>query len=106
MVAESKATGRSVGELAMAGSDAARVADTTLLDRYRCRVYRRTGSGMTRTIYVWGGIPIGESVIFAGNVKGGYRVFPTKIELDVTLDDTLFDLPEGLTVKPFEKSTE
>ena len=93
---------RPLGELALDKSGAERLPDTLLLDTWPCRVYRQVGSGMTRTMYVHGGVPIGEAVTFRGDDRTGYRVLPTSVTFNRPVADSLFLQPEGYDMKPFE----
>ncbi len=97
-----RAGSRPLGEIVLESSEAERLADTLLLETWPCRVYRQTGNGMTRTMYVHGGVPIGEAVTFSGDSRTGYRVLPRSVELNVPVEDSLFSLPRGYEMKPFD----
>lgn len=93
---------RPLGELVLDASGGRRLADTLLLGKYPCRVYRQEGSGLTRTIYTHGGVPIGEAVTFGGNENTGYRVLPRSVTFNVDIPDSLFTTPNGYRMTPFE----
>ena len=95
---------RPLGDIVLESSEAERLADTLLLGTWPCRVYRQEGNGMTRTMYVHGGVPIGEAVTFSGDVRTGYRVLPRSVRLGVPVDDSLFSLPKGYELKPFDQT--
>lgn len=94
---------RPLGEIVLESSEAERLADTLLLDTWPCRVYRQNGNGMTRTMYVYGGVPIGEAVTFSGDTRTGYRVLPRTVRVNVPVEDSLFSLPKGYEMKPFDQ---
>lgn len=102
-VAKWRGSGTALGELMIADAGGERLGDTVLPGGYRCRVYRASGSGMTRTVFVYGGVPIGETVLFAGNVRGGYRVVPTRVDFEAEIADSLFEIPAGVEIRPFDR---
>ena len=93
---------RPLGELVLDASGGRRLADTLLLGKYPCRVYRQDGNGLTRTIYTHGGVPIGEAVTFGGNENTGYRVLPRSVTFNVDIPDPTFTIPSGYRMTPFE----
>lgn len=86
------------GELALQKSGGIRLEDTTLLGKYRCRVYRQSGDRFTHTIWVWGGVPIQEQLEMKGDVDGSYLLVPTDVEIGVSVPDSMFVFPEGYTI--------
>ena len=93
---------RPLGELVLDASGGRRLADTLLLGTYPCRVYRQEGNGLTRTIYTHGGVPIGEAVTFGGNENTGYRVLPRSVTFNVDIPDSVFTIPSGYRMTPFQ----
>jgi len=86
------------GELALRRSNGERLPDTTLLGKYRCRVYRQSNSRYSNTIWVWGGVPIREEVRLAGGAPGSYLLEPKRVEIGINVPDSLFEFPDGITI--------
>lgn len=96
---------RPLGELVLDASGGERLPDTLLLGRYPSRVYRQVGQdGTVRTIYVHGGVPIGEAVTFGNDPNTGYRILPRRVEFDVELPDSHFTVPSDYRMLPFGSS--
>lgn len=93
-----RAEKRPLGEIIMDRSGAERLADTTLLGRYRCRVYRMRSSGYMRTLWLFGGVPIRESVTLGGDAGGSYTVEPVAIETNIAIDPALFTFSDDYTL--------
>lgn len=87
------------GEMALERSGGTRLADTTLLGTYRCRVYRRSYPNFTQTMWVWGGIPIREQMQVVSGMSGNYLLEPVSIETGIEVPDSLFSFPEGYDIK-------
>lgn len=87
------------GEISLKRSAGERLADTVLLGRYYCRVYQQARPRYTHTIWVWGGVPIREQLTLANNVAGNYVLEPVSIETNVQVPQSLFEFPEGYSIK-------
>lgn len=82
------------GEIALERSGGERLPDTTLLGKYRCRVYRRSYPNFTQTMWVWGGIPIMEKMRVGKEVAGNYLLEPVEIITGTDVPDSIFTFPE------------
>lgn len=86
------------GEIALERSGGERLPDTTLLGKYRCRVYRRSYPNFTQTMWVWGGIPIMEKMQVGKEVSGNYLLEPVEIAVGTPVPDSIFTFPERYTI--------
>lgn len=94
-----RSSNKALGEIVLEHSNGQRLPDTMLMGNYRCRVYQQQAETFTRTIWVWGGVPIRESMQTFDNQSGSYTVEPVSITTDISLPDSLFTFPEGYTIK-------
>lgn len=91
----------SLGDVAIRASGADLLPDTTIAG-YRCKVLRKTFDGVTRTVWVWRGIPLRELVeVPADNVR--YMLDPVEIKPDIAIDDSTFRFPADFTITEFQQ---
>lgn len=85
------------GEIALERSGGEQLPDTTLLGKYRCRVYRRSYPEFTQTMWLWGGITIMEKMEMKGG-SGNYLLEPVEITTGIDVPDSIFTFPEQYKV--------
>ena len=90
------------GEIALQRSPGKRLADTLLQGIYHCRVYQHVTPRYTHTIWVWGGVPIREKLTLLKEQQGSYVLEPVAVTTHISVPDSLFTFPNGVTVSEIE----
>ncbi|MCE2504434.1 MAG: hypothetical protein J4G05_10310 [Chlorobi bacterium] len=94
-----RTTSRPFGEIALEHSGGKRLPDTVLQGNYACRVYQQKGQTFTRTIWVWGGLPIREELVLTNGQAGSFLLEPVSIKTDIVVLDSLFTFPAGYEIE-------